>query len=165
MWTDELEHWLSYYDRKGSSRSRPAPQSFGEQPPGGRVAAFQANSGPRENSGAQLLRILDAAELDDEALLAGRFRLIDHALRQEATYRDGAYTIELTGVSVMGAPLNVRVEAEAIHVLPRLDGSATLDEVVDRAARETGLDRSEIEEAALTTIRRLYGRGFALREP
>jgi methylase of polypeptide subunit release factors len=159
-WTDELDRWLGYYREEGIERISTGAVILRRRASGGKVVAYQANAAPRENAGEQFVRILDAAPADDDALLAGRFRLVDHGLRQDAVYRDGAYAVGLTGVEIQGSPLNVRVEPDAIHVLPRLDGKATLAEAIDRAARETGLDRARIERAALTTVRRLYERGF-----
>ena len=159
-WTDELDRWLAYYRAEGIELISTGAVVIRRRPSGGKVVAFQANAAPRKNAGEQFLRIFDAPELDDDALLAARFRLVDHDLRQQASYRDATYTVGLTGVEIGGSPLNVRVEPDAIHVLPRLDGDATLAEAIDRAARETGLDRARIEQAALTTARRLYQRGF-----
>lgn len=159
-WTDELDRWLAYYGDEDIERISTGAVILRRRPSGGKVVAYQANAAPRDNAGEQFLRIFDAPVLDDDALLAGRFRLVDHDLRQRAAYRDGTYTIGLTGVEIRGSPLNVRVEPDAIHVLPRLDGEATLAEAVDGAAAETGLDREQMERAALTTARRLYERGF-----
>lgn len=164
MWTGDLDRWLAYYRGEGVERISIGAVVLRRRQAGGRVAAFRANSAPREDAGEQLVRVLDADPIDDASLLGGRFALVDHELRQRATYRGSAYSIEFTGVELRGAPLNVRVEPEAIHVLPRLDGSATLADVVDRAAAETGIDRDAIERAAVTTMRRLYERGFLLRE-
>lgn len=171
MWTDALERWIAHYREQGIHWISTGGVVLRRQPPGGRVVAYQATGRPRENAGEQFLRVFAAhddlagnGEDGDARLLAGRFRLVDHRLRQEAGYRDGAYTVELTGVELSGTPLNVRVETDALHALPRLDGSATVTEVVERAARETGLDRERIEEATLTTIRRLYERGYLVRE-
>ena len=155
-----LDRWLGYYREEGIEQISTGAVILRRRTSGGKVVAYQANAAPRENAGEQFMRILDAQALDDEALLAGRFRLVDHALRQDAVYRDGAYAVELTGVEIQGSPLNVRVEPDAIHVLPRLDGEATLAAAIDGAARESGLDRARIEPAALTTVRRLSERGF-----
>lgn len=164
MWTGDLDRWLSYYREEGVERISIGAVVLRRRQAGGRVVAFRANSAPRGNAGEQLVRVLDADPIDDASLLGGRFVLVDHDLRQRAPYRGGAYSIELTGVELRGAPLNVRVEPDAIHVLPRLDGSATLADVVDRAAAETGVDRDAIERATVTTMRRLYERGFLLQE-
>ena len=86
-------------------------------------------------------------------------RLLERAVRSTATgFSRPGRSRGSCGCS--GSPLNVRVEPDAIHVLPRLDGEATLAEAIDRAARESGLDRARIEPAALTTVRRLSERGF-----
>lgn len=171
MWTEALERWLAHYREEGIEWISTGAAVLRRRPPGGRVVAYQATGAPRENAGEQLLRVFaahddlaDAGGGDDAWLLAGRFRLVDHRLRQDASYRDSDYTIELTGVEINGSPLNARVEADAMHVLARLDGAAVLAEVVDRAARETGLDRLQIERATVQTARRLYERGFLVRD-
>jgi methylase of polypeptide subunit release factors len=170
MWTEELERWLRYYREEGIEWISTGAAILRRRPPGGHVVAYQATGAPRLNASDQLLRIfaahddLSEAGSDDERLLEERFRLVGHRLRQEATYRDGSYTVELTGVEIDGSPLNVRVETDALHSLARLDGPSSLREVIDRAARETGLDRDQIARATLTTVRRLYERGFLVRE-
>jgi len=171
MWTEALERWLAHYREEGIEWISTGAAVLRRRPPGGRVVAYQATGAPRGNAGEQLLRVFaaqddlaDAGGGDDVWLLAGRFRLVDHRLRQDASYRDRTYTIELTGVEINGSPLNARVEADALHTLARLDGSATLAEVIQRAARETGLDRDQLERATLTTARRLYERGFLVRD-
>ena len=164
MWTDELDRWLRHYRDEGIEWISTGAAVVRRASPGGRVVALQSTGAPAVNAGEQFLRILDAQDDDLGDLLEGRFRLADHRLRQDATYGDGTYSIELTGVSIAGSPLNARVETDALHVLARLDSSAPLAEIVDRAARETGLDRARIEEATVTTVRRLYARGFLIRE-
>jgi hypothetical protein len=171
MWTGDVDRWLAYYSATGIEWISTGAVILRRKPGGGRAVAFQATGAPRENAGEQLLRIFaahdDLAEnggKNDGWLLAGRFRLADHRLQQEASYRDGSYTIELTGVSISGSPLNARVEPEAVHAIARLDGSATVAEAAQHAARATGLDRGVAEEAALAAIRRLYTRGFLVRD-
>jgi methylase of polypeptide subunit release factors len=152
--TDELDRWLAYYRDEGIESISTGAVVLRRRPSGGRVVAYQANAAPRANAGEQLLRILDSEPLDDAALLSARFRLVDHTLRQDASFRDGTYTIDLTGVERGGSPLNVRVEPEVVHLLARLDGSATVAEIV---ADEP------VEAAMLTSVRRLYERGFLER--
>jgi methylase of polypeptide subunit release factors len=159
-WTDEFDRWLAYYSDEGIESISTGAVIMRRRTSGGRVVSYHANAPPRENAGDQLLRILDAPPADDRALLHARFRLVEHKLRQEAVFRNGTYTFELTGVEIRGSPLNVRVEPMAVHVLPRLDGSATVADVVGRTAQEAGLDPAQLEVATLTTVRRLYERGF-----
>ncbi len=59
--------------------------------------------------------------------------------------------------------MNARVETDAIHVLGQLDGARTLADAVDDATAAAGLERDVVVQAALTTIRRLYTRGFVTR--
>jgi methylase of polypeptide subunit release factors len=163
MWTDEFDRWLAYYAEEEIEAISTGAVVLRRTDLGGRVIAYQANSAPKANAGEQFLRIFAADEAvaaNDERLLGEHFRLVDHRLRQEASYRDGAYTVELTGVEIRGMPLNARVEAEAVHVLARLDDSTSLADVIDRTARETGLERQALERATLMTVRRLYERGF-----
>ena len=167
MWTDELDRWLDYYRAEGIEWISTGAAIVTRKEPGGRVQAFQATGAPREDATAQLLRVFDALEhaddVDDDWLLAGCFSLVEHRLDQLVSWREGGYSVDLTGVAIEGAPLNARVETDAIHVLGRLDGSTPLSLVIDRAANETGLDRDRVEQASLTTIRRLYERGFVTR--
>jgi methylase of polypeptide subunit release factors len=162
-WTDAFDRWLAYYREHNVEWISTGAVILRRRPGAGRIVAYQATGRPRANAGEQIVRILDAEAVDEASLAAGRFRLVDHELQQEARYRDGAYTIELTGVSISGSPLNVRAEPDAVHALARLDGLLTVNEVIDRTAGETGLDRERIERATLTTVRRLYERGFLER--
>jgi len=168
MWTDELDSWLDYYRAGGIEWLSTGAAVLRRSAPGGRVVAFQATCAPREDATEQLLRVFAALEqLDandsDDWFLAGRFRLVEHRLDQVVNWRDGGYSVDLTGVAIDGTPLNARVETDAIHVLGRLEGSTALSAVVDRAATETGLARAQVEQATLTTFRRLYERGFLIR--
>jgi methylase of polypeptide subunit release factors len=162
MWTDRLDRWLDYYRAEGMEWISTGAAVVRRKAPGGRVVSFQATAGPRTNATDQLLRVFDALEQDAvvESLLDRRFRLVEHRLDQVVSWRDGAYAVELTGVAIEGTPLNARVETDAIHVLARIDGRRTLAEAIDLAAEETGLDREQIEQAALKTARRLFERGF-----
>jgi methylase of polypeptide subunit release factors len=166
MWTHELDRWLDYYRAEGIEWISTGAALLRRNRPGGRVVAFQATGAPRADSTGQLLRVFDALEhlddADEDWFLASRFALVEHRLDQVVNWR-GGYSVELTGVAIDGSPLNARVETDAIHVLGRLDGSAPLAEVVDRAAEESGLGRERVERATLTTIRRLYERGFIRR--
>jgi methylase of polypeptide subunit release factors len=161
-WTDDLGRWLAYYGEEGIERISTGAVVMRRREADGRVVSYRANAPPRENAGGQLLRILDARPRDDGALLRSRFRLVEHKLRQEAAFREGAYAFELTGVEIPGSPLNARVEPLAVYVLPRLDGSAPVADVVRRTAEEAGLDQEQLEVATVTTVRRLYERGFLL---
>jgi methylase of polypeptide subunit release factors len=169
MWTENIDRWLAYYRDKSIEWISTGAVILRREG-AGRIVTFQATGAPREGAGEQLLRIFEAhqdlAEHGGEKdgwLLAGRFRLVDHSLSQDADFRDCTYTVGLTGVSIPGTPLNARVDPDAVHVLPRLDGSAALADVIARAAREAGLDRERIQQATLPTVRRLYERGFLVR--
>jgi methylase of polypeptide subunit release factors len=161
-WTADFDRWLAYYGDEGIEWISTGAVVIRRRTSDGRVVAYRANAAPRENAGDQLLRILVARPAGDESLLRGRFRLVAHKLRQEAVLRNGIYTFELTGVEIPGSPLNVRVEPLAVYVLPRLDGSVAVGDVVRRTAQDARLDPAELEAATLTTVRRLYERGFLL---
>ncbi len=165
-WTDDLDRWLAYYRRSHIERISLGAAVVRRAGPPGRIIALQASAAPLGDAGEQLLRVFAAADdaTSDEALLDARFRLAEHQLTQTARYRRGRYAVETTLVSIPGAPLNAHAETDAIHVLARLDGTAPLSVVIERAARETRLDRARLQAAALRCLRRLYVRGFLIRE-
>lgn len=167
MWTDELDRWLDYYRAEKIEWISTGAVLLRRSKSGGRAIAFQATAAPRDDATAQLLRVFDAVGnpiegIADDQLLGRRFALVEHRLDQVVHWRDGAYIVEMTGVAIDGTPLNARVETDAIHVLGRLDGTRALEDAVGEAAAETGLDRAQIEQATLATIRRLYERGFVV---
>ena len=167
-YTAELEPWLDYYRAQGIEAIATgaivlARRASGASP---RFVALQATGGARGDGTRQLLRILNADELpDDDALLRTRFALAEpHRLDQRASFRDGRYTVGATTLSLPeGAGVNAFVETDAVHLLARLDGETPLGAVVERAARETGLERERLERAALASLRRLVRLGYVER--
>jgi hypothetical protein len=168
-YTSDLDAWLDYY-RDVSADGIATGGAVLHRPGAGRVVAAQAAGGPRGDATAHLLRIFDAnADLarrgDDDALLGAQLALAGpHTLEQTADFRDGRYVVRATTLVLENsAGVYGFVDTDAVHVLPRLDGEAPLSAVVERTARETGIDRARLERDTLTTIRRLYELGFLER--
>jgi SAM-dependent methyltransferase len=168
-WTHDLDRWLAYYRAGGIERIALGAAVLHR--PGTVRVDVEGTSGPRGNAGPQLERIL-AAQRDlagdrsrAATLLESRFQLVaGHRLEQTARFADGKYSVRSTRLAMTeGVGVDPIVETDAVHVLARLGGGARLADVVERAARETGLERARIERAALTTLRRLYALGFAER--
>jgi len=166
-YTRDLDRWLAYYDRLGV-RGIATGAVVLRRPGSERFRALQSTGAPRGDGGAHVLRMLDAQERplpDDDELRGVRFHLVvPHRLDQVAHFRESAYAVGATMLSLPdGAGVNALVETDAVHVLPRLDGRTPLGAVLERAARETGLERWRLEAAAVASVRRLYALGFVER--
>ena len=168
-WTRDLDRWLAYYRADGIERIALGGAVLHR--PGTARVEVEATSAPRGSAGPQLERIFVARRdlVGDRsgaaALLDSRFQLVEgHRLEQTADFGDGRYSVRVTRLAMIeGVGVDPVVDTDAVHVLARLGGGARLADVVERAARETGLERDRIERAALATLRRLYGLGFAER--
>jgi SAM-dependent methyltransferase len=168
-WTHDLDRWLAYYRTGGIERI--ALGAVVLHRPGTVRVDVEGTSGPRGSAGPQLERIFSAQRdlagdrSGPAALLASRFQLVDgHRMEQTADFGDGRYSVRVTRLATTeGVGVDPIVDTDAVHVLARLDPDARLADVIERAARETGLERARIERAALTTLPRLYGLGFAER--
>lgn len=116
---------------------------------------------PDGDGGAQVLRALRNHELLARGepsldLLEARLALVrPHRLEQTMRY-DGSWGVEEARM-ILGdtAGMIGRVDPLAIHVILRLDGKATLADVVDTAADDTGLEASTLRAAAIDTCRHL----------
>lgn len=168
-WTRDFDRWLAYY--RDTEIEQIALGATVLRRPGTTKAAVAATSAPRGRAGPQIERIfaaqreLAAGRGTAESLLATRFRLIEgHRLEQTAAFRGGKYAVVGTKLTMVeGVGVDPVVETDAVHVLARLRPDVTLADAIDRATRETGLERSLVEHAAVTTLRRLYTFGFAER--
>jgi hypothetical protein len=102
-------------------------------------------------------------ELRDDALLLDEtFSLVDgHRLHQSMVYRQREFTVDSVQMALdEGVGLRGVIEPLAIHVLLRLDGQASLRELVRAVTEEFGLDATDLENAVVPSVRELYGLGF-----
>lgn len=126
-------------------------------------------------SGDHLLRMTAAQDLlsgmpDRRSLLDERLKLVgSHRLDQALVCRNGEYVVEQAVLQLTdGLTFRANVDAFNAYLVTRLDGSRTLRQAVAEAAAATApgeADASEIEAAALRSVRRMVELGFLLTNP
>jgi SAM-dependent methyltransferase len=166
-----LDRWLEYYRSNGIAaiglgavvlRRASAPSCW--------ARTFKMTSAPSGLAHDQLNRMMEAADQaavvgEDAAVLASVFSMVDgHRLNQSLLYGDGRYATAVSTLTLDdGVGLTGDVDSVALHVFLRIDGRRTLEELIDEAAEETGVDRDELSRAALEAVRRLFELGFLVR--
>jgi hypothetical protein len=126
-----------------------------------------------EQASSHLLRVFDEQDylesLDDERqLLDARFALVDdHHLEQTIVCRNGGAELEATVLSLdEGLGFRTGLDVHTAQLVPLLDGTRPLREVLSRRAAELSLDDEDaarFESAALPVVRRLIELGFLVR--
>ena len=122
---------------------------------------------PTGPAGDHILRVFEAQDHlqssgSDDDLLDGVFSLVDgHLLDQRMSYRAHRYeSPEARLYLENGVGLGVDVDPLVTHVLFRLDGTVPLRRIIDEAATDTGIERQQLTEVTLGSIRRLFGLGM-----
>lgn len=161
------ERWLEYY----------ADEGIGELCYG--VIILQRRDGampwkridaqklvPTGGGGAQVDRALrngpTFSDDDDASIEQAVFRLVTpHRLNQRLDYESDGYQAR-PATMVLGETCGVvgTVEPLAAQVLLRLDGDAPLGALIDAAASDTGIDRTDIAEPAVGNFRELVQTGM-----
>jgi methylase of polypeptide subunit release factors len=125
-----------------------------------------------EGSGSgsdQIVRIFEAhdylktaGELRDVRFEAVPGIRLTHVLEHQAR----SYSVAEVSVALAeGIGVAAPVDPLALHVLVRLDGRHTLDELVESVAGDRGLDRALLSERSLDCVRRLFELGLLTRRP
>jgi methylase of polypeptide subunit release factors len=126
---------------------------------------FPMRLAPHGDGGSQVRRILEngawlAGHPGDEAILAVRPNLLSPHRLEQAMHYDGSWTAEHASMVLTDtAGVTGTVHPLATHVVLRLDGAATISDIVDEALDVTGLDRATLQEATVSTVRELLARG------
>jgi hypothetical protein len=125
---------------------------------------------PTGPAGSHILRVFEAqdhlsAVRSNRRMLDDVFSLVDgHWLDQRTIYREGQYHTPPARLHVEnGVGLSGEVEPLATHVLFRMDGKRSVRDLVQEAARDTGVSKRELTHLALETIRELYALGLLVR--
>jgi methylase of polypeptide subunit release factors len=123
-----------------------------------------------ESAGEHTLRLFAAEDFlnglaDDGKLLGRPFELAAGArLEQTLAWDDGSRSVESQTLRFDdGFGFRVRIDRYTAGLLPYFDGTATLEEVLRRAAAQIELepgDRERFVPAALPVVRRLVALGF-----
>jgi tRNA1(Val) A37 N6-methylase TrmN6 len=167
-----LDRWLEYFAREGIAsishgavmlRKRTGPTNWTrtEELPTNRLLPASLH----------VLRIVAAEDFLEglnrpEDLLDERLALIEaHQLDQRLAVRQGALAHLHTSLSLdEGLGFVIGIDLETAELLPALDGSATVREVLAAHAQERVLGEERLERAALPVIRRLFELGFLERQ-
>ncbi len=150
-YADALDRWLDYYHRLGIEHIGYAClvlRKRGDGRDGGFVpqALPQAALRPAGEHVRRLFETHDRlAELDDDALLDQRLRVVDDAVvGQESRFADGRWQSEsLTLRLDRGLPFSAELDAATATLIRKLDGSSTVRSALaalgDEADHETGV--------------------------
>jgi methylase of polypeptide subunit release factors len=162
-----VRRWLEFYERAGIEsiwfgglvlRRREGRNWF---------TGLDLTSEGSGSGSEQIMRIFAANDLLQNADALGDVRFepvpgtrLTHVLE----HRDETYSLDEAAVTVAeGIGVRARLHPLAVHVVVRLDGRRTLDEVVREVAAERGLDAESLTERSLEAVRRLYRLGLLAR--
>jgi hypothetical protein len=170
---EALARWLAYFDRAGVEavaygavvlRRRRAPNW---------VRVDELPIERLETAGDQILRVFAAEDFvratgDEAAILRERFAVVErHRVEQTLRCRDGGLTIdEVTLVLDEGLGFRASLDRYTIALLPQLDGTRPLGDVLERLSSELPLaaaERALFVPAAVPVVKRLLELGFLER--
>jgi methylase of polypeptide subunit release factors len=122
-----------------------------------------------------VLRVFDANDFlarlaDEAALLDESLSVVERArAEQELTFGDGGYVVEsMTLVLDEGLGFRAGIDQNTATLLPFLDGSRTLGEAIDAAAKARGLESEDLEpfrNGAVEIVKTMLGLGFVAVGP
>jgi hypothetical protein len=166
-----LDRWLEYFSQEAITsishgavmlRRRTAARNW--------IRAEELPTNRLLPASLHVLRIVAAEDFlaglaRPEDLLDERLALIEaHQLDQRLAAREGGLAHLHTSLSLdEGLGFVIGIDLETAELLPALDGSTTVREVLAARAQERGLEEESLERAALALIRRLFELGFLER--
>ena len=172
---DSFKHamgrWLAEYRRLGIERidsgmvvlRRTDDSTF-------RFAADALNRWPQASCSDQLERIFRGHDVlatiaDDDDLAALRPALVDgHRVHQSLTFRAGQYASHPALIrTVDGIGVDAHIRMEALDVLFRCDGQASLAELIE--STDDVDDKSRLRDATLASVRELLSLGLMTTAP
>jgi hypothetical protein len=150
-YADALDRWLDYYRRLGIEHLGYACLVLRKRDDGrdGELVAQPLPQAALRPAGRHVRRLFETherlAELDDEALLQQRLRVVDDAVvGQESRFASGGWHSDgLTLRLERGLPFSAELDATTATLIRKLDGSNTLEDALEslegEADRATGL--------------------------
>jgi len=162
-----VDRWRSYYEREGIAAITTGAILLRRRAGATWVRADEMPRPPGPRAAEQILRVFAAQDALEEGfdVTAEPLALVDrHRLDQHLAYADGGYRVDEASIVLEdGVGVAAPVAPHAVHVLFRLDGSATLGALVAEVVEETGLEAAAVEADAKATLRRLFELGLAMR--
>ena len=185
IWNDELvgdpaygetiDRWVGYLEELGADaviegavilRRRSGARNW--------FRADRIPSGRPTPASDHVLRVFAAhdhltALADDEALLDESPRVVDSVrVEQELSFGDGGYIVEsMTLVLDEGLGFRAGIDQNTASLVPFLDGTRTLRQAIEDAARARGVDDEDLETfraGALGLVKTMLELGFLAHE-
>src|SRR5262245_9470515 len=169
-----LDRWTEYLEALGASavfegaailRKRRGARNW--------FRADRIPAGRPEPASAHVKRVFESrtylSELPEDALLLeDTFRLVGQVhIEQELDCRDGGYVVQaMTLVLDEGLGFRAGVDQRTAVLVPLLDGSSSLGQAIDGAARTLALEGEHLDTfrpGALAVVREMLELGFVVR--
>lgn len=164
----DLDRWINYFTELGVAVIGLGVVVLRKRGTGtGWVRADHLTDSITAPAGGHLERLFAAEDrlaglTTDEALLDSVFETVrDHQLQQRVKFEDGRHVIDAAEVRLQGGlPFHGTVDAYAIQLLGRCNGSRTLRAIADEIARDNGVSVPAFTLACAAIARRLIAMGF-----
>ncbi|MFL5681377.1 MAG: hypothetical protein ACJ77B_12340, partial [Chloroflexota bacterium] len=163
-----LDAWLAYYRAEGIEAIASGGVVLRRRHGANWVQPLELRDGSRGSAGPQIEAVLAGGDylagLADDRDMLGAAITVDapHRLEQALVSREGSYIVESASLVLeQGLGDRLLVEPDLIPVLIRLDGTQTLQEIVDEVAEGTGAHRGQLTARVLRFARALLESGFA----
>jgi protein-L-isoaspartate O-methyltransferase len=169
-----LDRWVAYLDELGADaviegavilRRRPGAHNW--------FRADRIPAGRPTPASDHVLRVFDAHDhlttlAADEALLDESPRVVDRVrVEQELAFGDGGYVVEsMTLVLDEGLGFRAGIDQNTASLVPFLDGTRTLRQAIDNAARARGVEREDLQaftRGAVALVKTMLELGFLSR--
>jgi methylase of polypeptide subunit release factors len=159
-YAEGVERWLAYYEREEIASIGIGAVVLRRRQGESRRRGFDLQQPATGDAGPHLLRLFAALEaplLDDDALLASRYHLVEgHRLEQSLGFDEGGYRLTAVRMTLdHGIGLTATIDSAVVPVLLALDPTRPLREVLS----EVDVDAA----VAILAIRDLLERGFVER--
>lgn len=174
-YAETLDRWLDYLDELGADaviegavilRRRSGARNW--------FRADRIPAGRPTPASDHVLRVFDAHDhltglTNEEALLDESPRVLDRVrVEQELTFGDGGYVVEsMTLVLDEGLGFRAGIDQNTASLVPFLDGTRTLRQAIENAARIRGVDGEDLQEftkGALALVKTMLELGFLSRK-
>jgi hypothetical protein len=165
-----INHWVQFYKSTGINHIAMGIVIMRKRIGNNWVQVTRMPFPPQGSASSHIKRTFAAQDYltaleKREDLLLQVFRLVDnHFIDQRTVYKGEHYSsmepqMQMEeGVGIYGAIVPL-----AIHVLFRLDGVQTLQDLINQVSEEAVLDKSALTEAVLETVSNLLGLGMLSR--
>jgi hypothetical protein len=162
-----LDRWCDYYRQSGIEAIGMGAVVLRRRSGVNWVRADVLAEDPKSDCGEQIVRVFEAEDalrtlVDDDALLARAFRLVDaHYLQQSLQLREGHFVIEESELRLRGGfAFRGRVDGPTLQLLQKCDGQTPMRDLVDERARAAGSPADRVKGPLAAAVRRMVSLGF-----